>query len=196
MCGGTHSIGIAHRPRLGLSPRVRGNLGGEASAIIGDRSIPACAGEPYGLRLLVRLSAVYPRVCGGTVAAHTSPLSVEGLSPRVRGNRPAIAGHRERRRSIPACAGEPRTTTGCAGHTRVYPRVCGGTGHCGLDGGDCGGLSPRVRGNPADSTHALNAQGSIPACAGEPRRGFPLSTAARVYPRVCGGTGHLGRYPA
>ena len=30
--------------------------------------------------------------------------------------------------------------------------------------------------------------GSIPACAGEPRQGFPGSTGARVYPRVCGGT--------
>ena len=31
----------------------------------------------------------------------------------------------------------------------VYPRVCGGTRVGGSIAGDIGGLSPRVRGNPA-----------------------------------------------
>ena len=75
----------------------------------------------------------------------------------------------DERRSIPACAGEPRISGPALVGSRVYPRVCGGTEtdpsllELGL------GLSPRVRGNPA---HLLNTPAgvrSIPACAGEPR---------------------------
>ena len=36
------------------------------------------------------------------------------------------------RRSIPACAGEPRVSASAAGSVRVYPRVCGGT-PCGTE---------------------------------------------------------------
>ncbi len=66
--------------------------------------------------------------------------------------------------------------------------MCGGTS----DNQDklriWGGLSPRVRGNPgwADATPVWT--GSIPACAGEPRRAIILIRPAAVYPRVCGGT--------
>ena len=92
---------------------------------------------------------VYPRVCGGTCLASSQS-----------------GGHV---RSIPACAGEPRTHDHlpervCAA---VYPRVCGGTRMAGQSG---------------------NA-GSIPACAGEPRRGGQRRDNLQpVYPRVCGGT--------
>ena len=98
------------------------------------RSIPACAGEPRSLEVklqwgarglsprvrgnqhnhevlwAIRLLAVYPRVCGGTVP-HTNPLCSM------------------LQRSIPACAGEPLLDTGIGniGRDWVYPRVCGGT---------------------------------------------------------------------
>ena len=71
---------------------------------------------------------------------------------------------------------------------RVYPRVCGGTGHDGMGGARQGGLSPRVRGNREDITLAEVLWGSIPACAGEPTRRAPAFPSRRVYPRVCGGT--------
>ena len=50
------------------------------------------------------------------------------------------------------------------------------------------GLSPRVRGNPNRSTTGEPVSGSIPACAGEPCAASQSPLAARVYPRVCGGT--------
>ena len=70
-----------------------------------------------------------------------------GLSPRVRGNPPARYNRRGRRRSIPACAGEPTAERYCYGHHRVYPRVCGGTGFSVRLAPVGAGLSPRVRGN-------------------------------------------------
>ena len=50
------------------------------------------------------------------------------------------------------------------------------------------GLSPRVRGNLYIITEHLGYVRSIPACAGEPGGWRGRWLAARVYPRVCGGT--------
>ena len=46
--GGTRPIACLQRPRPGLSPRVRGNLGRLAADVERGRSIPACTGEPSG----------------------------------------------------------------------------------------------------------------------------------------------------
>ena len=50
---------------------------------------------------------VYPRVCGGTLPANVHARMMQGLSPRVRGNRRNPICGRPGARSIPACAGEP-----------------------------------------------------------------------------------------
>ena len=111
-----------------------------------------------------------------------------GLSPRVRGNRKYGLARPSSNRSIPACAGEPRRSLRTYCPAWVYPRVCGGTNvlvrkyHIGL------GLSPRVRGNRMLVTASRQVEGSIPACAGEPRQRSSRPTLPRVYPRVCGGT--------
>ena len=50
----------------GLSPRGRGNRDQAYPDLVGDRSIPAGAGEPLARRPLAALAAVYPRGGGGT----------------------------------------------------------------------------------------------------------------------------------
>ena len=70
--------------------------------------------------------------------------------------------------SIPACAGEPRVRSTRGANTKVYPRVCGGTGLDAIAMLARAGLSPRVRGNLNDENWRLFQQRSIPACAGEP----------------------------
>ena len=84
-------------------------------------------------------------------------------------------------RSIPACAGEPRTFPGSEirADFGVYPRVCGGTG------ARLGAISPTCLGSR-----------SIPACAGEPWTREPRLTLQQVYPRVCGGTSPCRRVKA
>ena len=66
--------------------------------------------------------------------------------------------------------------------------MCGGTRPNQLGCVDIAGLSPRVRGNPAVWWKRWLASGSIPACAGEPRRRPASRCSTPVYPRVCGGT--------
>ena len=113
--------------RSGLSPRVRGNQHKRDATVLGLRSIPACTGEPSPRLGLFGLLWVYPRVYGGTSGGPGGGGGLEGLSPRVRGNRtravhfvslrgsiPACTGNEDSRGQrglrdgIPACTGEPR----------------------------------------------------------------------------------------
>ena len=87
VCGGT-SVRQAIRSRLrGLSPRVRGNPSDHLQAIVTKGSIPACAGEPSKSSSSRSGQRVYPRVCGGTNDRAGGFCAIQGLSPRVRGNR-------------------------------------------------------------------------------------------------------------
>ena len=169
--------------------RVRGNRTIWSRLWMTTGSIPACAGEPLSHYWVHSLRQVNPRVCGGTLIGLTFGRGGAGLSPRVRGNLQGPVGGPGFLRSIPACAGEPRTPAGPAWSPRVYPRVCGGTGHRYTARPCAWGLSPRVRGNRRQYHFRLLLERSIPACAGEPKCASPVSWAPRVYPRVCGGTG-------
>ena len=92
-------------------------------------------------------------------------------------------------RSIPACAGEPSQHFLQDSLDEVYPRVCGGTPPHTPPLATLPGLSPRVRGNPSVMSRIVFTTRSIPACAGEPAGPWANLAVARVYPRVCGGTG-------
>ena len=66
--------------------------------------------------------------------------------------------------------------------------MCGGTVGSRWCSARFRGLSPRVRGNHQRDRARARGRGSIPACAGEPLLRRCSASAARVYPRVCGGT--------
>ena len=187
VCGGT-----CHGRRLdsqltGLSPRVRGTLiyRNVHDHYLGlSRVCGGTIGDPLHRWPEPGLS----RVCGGTEDAVGNRPDQEGLSPRVRGNhigtgtRPSSGG------SIPACAGEPGQGAYRYRRLRVYPRVCGGTFMSPSVPSLMMGLSPRVRGNRCELSMSVRSDGSIPACAGEPRVESGTARSCRVYPRVCGGT--------
>ena len=193
MCGGTRDrMSPAPKPQ-GLSPRVRGNPPAVYQPYRFSRSIPACAGEPQ-LRFCPASSReVYPRVCGGTSPPSRWFNLLQGLSPRVRGNRRNCHVGRCPDRSIPACAGEPCPNDYSIPGRWVYPRVCGGTSPGDHVPNTCSGLSPRVRGNRAGPSIRSPCSRSIPACAGEPRDLARRATIVPVYPRVCGGTDSLSK---
>ena len=172
----------------GLSPRVRGNLLRRAFDTRQRRSIPACAGEPRASQLRWAISRVYPRVCGGTRRPPARGHRLPGLSPRVRGNPFSFSCCTIAYGSIPACAGEPAAVSRFWSVCEVYPRVCGGTARRRAAGRPTSGLSPRVRGNRRRPVSLFYCAGSIPACAGEPRRVGRAAQHHKVYPRVCGGT--------
>ena len=168
VCGGTGPRRAADDAVIGLSPRVRGNHQRPRCHRPHSGSIPACAGEPRCAPSPPRITPVYPRVCGGTTDGGSPDGALDGLSPRVRGNLAAPPTTCAIARSIPACAGEPRSTTDHLRNSTVYPRVCGGTLNIASPPSVQPGLSPRVRGNPPATTYRNLCRGSIPACAGEP----------------------------
>ena len=89
-CGATYEKSFGSSLIYGLSPRVRGNQNHKYDPRLPMRSIPASAGQPALHDFGAEDNKVYPRECGATfVVLVFSPLQ-EGLSPRVRGNRPTI----------------------------------------------------------------------------------------------------------
>ena len=106
----------------------------------------------------------------------------------MRGNHKQPFSHSGPVRTIPACAGEPIIKHPHHSPDRDYPRVCGGTNDPSAPITYQIGLSPRVRGNPADQPTEFLTLRTIPACAGEPIDDMHADLRYLDYPRVCGGT--------
>ena len=106
VCGGSVPFGPPFILNAGLSPRVRGKLGGGSSGRVGVGSIPACAGEALRAAAERVTPAVYPRVCGGSNSSTAYKATLQGLSPRVRGKLRRQLVEVADEGSIPACAGE------------------------------------------------------------------------------------------
>ena len=140
-------------------------------------------------------------MCGGTDISQDTVDFARGLSPRVRGNLIEGLDALLKRRSIPACAGEPASPIAKAWAMSVYPRVCGGTWEQYAKRRNTKGLSPRVRGNRFGEERQMDARRSIPACAGEPAVPRVAGTGATVMglsPRVRGNplqVSHLALLP-
>ncbi len=156
------------RTQWGLSPPTRGSPAANTVGVIGSRSIPAHAGEPFILILVGIKRRVYPRPRGGAHDEPTLSVTDRGLSPPTRGSHTGGSGNGSWTRSIPAHAGEPRSRSRSRIDLRVYPRPRGGaTVLCRLPP-SLSGLSPPTRGSPEQPTTIASSPRSIPAHAGEP----------------------------
>ena len=132
---------------------------------------------------------VYPRACGGTPrpARSWSRQSLQGLSPRMRGNHRHKFRWQLARGLSPRMRGNPpRSCVSIPGSPGLSPRMRGNRSEDGV----ClaGGLSPRMRGNLTDvgcrSRVYPRACGGTPAWTASP---WP-AWHGWVYPRACGGT--------
>ena len=107
-CGANNWRSTGKGPSYGASPRVRGKLTGSVKEdfSMNGRIIPARAGQTQAHRLRPYLHPDHPRACGANEAQDGSDDLVPGSSPRVRGKRARPATAHERRRIIPARAGQ------------------------------------------------------------------------------------------
>ena len=130
----------------------------------------------------------YPRSRGATPLTSTGLITVWGLSPLTRGNRPEKCGEHRECGPIPAHAGQPSMVRPCAMPIRAYPRSRGATSvHAGDD--LCSeGLSPLTRGNRLLGRGPGAQDGPIPAHAGQPRWLVSTGCWAGAYPRSRGAT--------
>ena len=95
-------------------------------------------------------------------------LSLNGLSPRGRGNQLRVGAVGVIFRSIPAWAGQPPLASVRWKQSTVYPRVGGATWANRQHADYSDGLSPRGRGNRRGRSVRRLHPGSIPAWAGQP----------------------------
>ncbi len=171
----------------GRSPRGRGRLAWPRNPRASPRSIPAWAGETAGRGLGLWHGAVDPRVGGGDSGCSSAHPAEVGRSPRGRGR------HREphqelvRGGSIPAWAGETQHQRPVPALAGVDPRVGGGDALLRPTGTKTVGRSPRGRGRPVAIDECGPRDRSIPAWAGETKRGPYESLGCEVDPRVGGG---------
>ena len=84
--GGTEARKDADRIDWGLSPLTRGNLLHKTIECLFCGPIPAHAGEPLALLVVIAIVGAYPRSRGGTGILLPSLNSGKGLSPLTRGN--------------------------------------------------------------------------------------------------------------
>ena len=126
VCGGIWLTRTPFGMSRGLSPRMRGHPVKQHPHEVALGSIPAYAGASPSRRFPCRACRVYPRVCGGIRALRVKTCCAGGLSPRMRGHRPARWRFRIRTGSIPAYAGASYEGLVSHGARGVYPRVCGG----------------------------------------------------------------------
>ncbi len=127
MRGGTARQQPARQLVMGLSPHARGNPASKGCSINSLGPIPACAGEPADLMHGSTSPWAYPRMRGGTIALSPEGTDLMGLSPHARGNQHVHWVVAAGQGPIPACAGEPWSTSWHSQKSRAYPRMRGGT---------------------------------------------------------------------
>ena len=152
-------------------------------------SIPACAGKPPCQCFPIRMLWVHPRVRGEAASWMVEATAGMGPSPRARGSRRQHDLNLVSVGSIPACAGKPSWTTTQTDRSWVHPRVRGEARRPAALSTFAWGPSPRARGSPRKPHPPSAASGSIPACAGKPRRHRREVPLVGVHPRVRGEAG-------
>ena len=170
----------------GSSPRVRGKHRAHVGAAHTRRIIPARAGQTRCRRTGMRARPDHPRACGANVNTW-SPIDLNiGSSPRVRGK--PIRHHvaRDRRRIIPARAGQTGRRARRVEQGPDHPRACGANTAHEVKTCRKHGSSPRVRGKLILLALPPRPIRIIPARAGQT---ISLSGTLRRradHPRACG----------
>ena len=179
------AISLARMMR-GSSPRVRGTVTMNKTAMAVIRFIPACAGNRAIWCPALILRTVHPRVCGEQLSGKQVMRSATGSSPRVRGTVLSPITFPLEIRFIPACAVNRQYPAICSDTAPVHPRVCGEQSSLYCRQPFMTGSSPRVRGTDLTDNSFKQIRRFIPACAGNR---LSLATTKRigaVHPRVCG----------
>ena len=186
--GATGAVEADHVYVWGLSPHARGNRRSAHYLLRHWGSIPARAGQPTMIVMIVCATTVYPRTRGATFSFAMRKSSARGLSPHARGNPLCRGGVLEVERSIPARAGQPIAFPHTTSLRKVYPRTRGATEGTDVFPRHIGGLSPHARGNHPSLDRIVGLLRSIPARAGQPGPRGTSGQVFPVYPRTRGAT--------
>ena len=153
-------------PRTGSSPLARGTRLVGITDLLGQRFIPARAGNTPASGALPVLRTVHPRSRGEHAGRLPAALTPNGSSPLARGTRALDLVGRDPERFIPARAGNTRTGDARPRSTPVHPRS---RGEHGIQDRRCFrrcGSSPLARGTRPGTGLGAPVGRFIPARAG------------------------------
>ena len=172
--------------RYGSSPRMRGKRQTRMHMASRPRIIPAHAGQTRLGVMSVGDGTDHPRACGANLLLQISFTPAFGSSPRMRG-KPLGSGQRsQRRRIIPAHAGQTYVTSDGNNNGPDHPRACGANSLPMTFIIDRNGSSPRMRGKRSGARLRVRAGRIIPAHAGQTCPATARTPSETDHPRACG----------
>ena len=150
------------------------------------RIIPAHAGQTTNQNAHGVSTSDHPRACGANQTWRHERGRRHGSSPRMRG-KPLGSGQRsQRRRIIPAHAGQTYVTSDGNNNGPDHPRACGANSLPMTFIIDRNGSSPRMRGKLGHVHDRAGEARIIPAHAGQTFRRSASCTRWPDHPRACG----------
>ena len=198
-CGANYDLQADPKGNAGSSPRMRGKRGRERHGRWCHRIIPAHAGQTRHHQTCRRPRPDHPRACGANKRSVDLQGSGVGSSPRMRGKHDVSKGARQRRRIIPAHAGQtPSWGCRCLPWSD-HPRACGANFKTWVKQTENHGSSPRMRGKRVRARASATRARIIPAHAGQTHRMQRGFMAGPDHPRACGANVHTAyqlRFPA
>ena len=165
---------------------MRGTVAGTIEPCLGQRFIPAHAGNSVRSLGWPPAQPVHPRACGEQRSRRRPGARGGGSSPRMRGTETPGVPRVPRGRFIPAHAGNSSTWLGTLPWPPVHPRACGEQGKRFEDVEADIGSSPRMRGTALRQVDLEAERRFIPAHAGNRTQRCVRSTRPPVHPRACG----------
>jgi len=174
---------------FGRSPRTRGRPHRPDHHDVPLGSIPAYAGQTWGLEACTMQIEVDPRVRGADRGIGWSSARSYGRSPRTRGRLRQRGCVWSAKRSIPAYAGQTQNAFVRRMGREVDPRVRGADDALGDRFWGVVGRSPRTRGRLTALRASSQYAGSIPAYAGQTGNVQHGTGLEKVDPRVRGADG-------
>ncbi len=124
-CGEHAAADGGDRDTIGSSPRMRGTRQTDCQNHGAPRFIPAHAGNTQNGVRVIDHQSVHPRACGEHTRLIRYLLVDHGSSPRMRGTPQRDPRADQRRRFIPAHAGNTSCCRSQASILAVHPRACG-----------------------------------------------------------------------
>ncbi len=170
----------------GPSPRGRGTPEDTRRVRRRRRAIPARAGNAPSAPCRSPSAPGHPRAGGERTAHPRQKLPVDGPSPRGRGTPQPVAQLRDRRRAIPARAGNAPSAPCRSPSAPGHPRAGGERGSTRHVTSGCPGPSPRGRGTPLSGPHQAGGHRAIPARAGNACRKSQCAHREPGHPRAGG----------
>ena len=170
----------------GSSPRLRGTPPVRLPGRLGERIIPAPAGNTRALRKARADTPDHPRACGEHTDALVELLLAAGSSPRLRGTQRGRVRVAVGARIIPAPAGNTSGSGMWSGFFSDHPRACGEPTSTSWPWPGWCGSSPRLRGTQTQVRPCNSSIRIIPAPAGNTAISCHHNIQPADHPRACG----------